>query len=388
MDLLPGAYIETLRHGALGAAGVQAWARTMLDEGHTPNLQAAIYRDGKLAISIAAGRTPDGALADRRSLYCILSCTKLYTTLCMLALHDRGYFDFDEPVANHWPEFGTLGKERITFRHVLSHRAGIRLGPAGTTWPAWGDREAVGRLMTRLELEWEPGTKVAYHNRTFGFVLDYVVWCWLGKGIDGVLGDDVLRPLGISDFYMGLPRSEYDTRLVKTVAIRDQQGQAMRRDPANDMQGQDPEFRPRIGGEPNMFNSFELLSLPLAWGTACANAEAAAAIANFYAFEGLYDTVRLFSKETWARAIEEQPPVPSADGGPPANFALGPRLGWFPNLEKAGRNLGHGGGQTAVVWVDLDKRISAACFLGGVAPRDMDRQRFEFASAVYDDLGY
>lgn len=45
-----------------------------------------------------------------------------------------------DPVVNHWPAFGRHGKERITLRHLLQHRAGIPLdNPIAIlfTLPSW-----------------------------------------------------------------------------------------------------------------------------------------------------------------------------------------------------------------------------------------------------------
>jgi CubicO group peptidase (beta-lactamase class C family) len=65
---------------------------------------------------------------------------------------------------------------------------------------------------------------------------------------------------------------------------------------------------------------------------------------------------------------------------PDAQFAL------FPTIDVAGRTLGHGGRATAHVWADRDRRLSAACFLGGIGGRDVGRWQPEFAAAVYADL--
>ena len=40
-------------------------------------------------------------------------------------LVDRGLLSYDEPVATYWPEFGANGKDTITVRDVLRHRAGL-----------------------------------------------------------------------------------------------------------------------------------------------------------------------------------------------------------------------------------------------------------------------
>ncbi len=40
-------------------------------------------------------------------------------------LAERGLIDYDAPVARYWPEFAAAGKDKITVRELMSHRAGL-----------------------------------------------------------------------------------------------------------------------------------------------------------------------------------------------------------------------------------------------------------------------
>jgi CubicO group peptidase (beta-lactamase class C family) len=382
-------YVDIVRALGTPTPAIEAWARELLDSGRSPTAQAAVYRDGDLIVSLTAGSQPPHGHATRQSLYCWLSCTKLFSTVAMLTLHDRGYFAFDDPVAQHWPEFGANGKDRITIRQVLSHRAGIRLGPPGTSWGWWGDRAQVGRWLVSLTPEWEPGSAVGYHNRVWGFLLDQLAWRWTGKGIDGILRDEVCAPVGITDFHMGIGAAEY-ARLLKAVPPRQAPSEPpppRRVDPqvlANE------EFRPRIGDEGYLFNAFELLRLPLAWGTSVATAEAAADIANFVALGGAHRGLRLIEREVMQEVAAETAREDEVDRtrGVPARWWLGLQREIFPQLPGAAHRLGHGGGNTAYVWVDTERRLSVAAAVSGL-PRvrqDTDRWRLELAQAVYQDL--
>ena len=51
-------------------------------------------------------------------------------------LVSRGAAGLDDPVARHWPEFAVAGKEEVTLRQLLSHRAG--LAAIGRELPAGG----------------------------------------------------------------------------------------------------------------------------------------------------------------------------------------------------------------------------------------------------------
>src|SRR5215216_6341197 len=53
------------------------------------------------------------------------STTKGVASTIIHRLADRGQLRYDEPVASYWPEFAAGGKERVTVRHLLTHRAGL-----------------------------------------------------------------------------------------------------------------------------------------------------------------------------------------------------------------------------------------------------------------------
>jgi CubicO group peptidase (beta-lactamase class C family) len=152
----------------------------------------------------------------------------------------------------------------------------------------------------------------------------------------------------------------------------------------------DEEFRPRIGDEGNLFNAFEILRLPLAWGTAVATAEAAADVANFLALRGVHRGLRLISEETFAAATREtaQPGEIDRTRDVPARWGLGIQREVFPELPCAAHIYGHGGGSTAQVWVDTEHRLSVAGVVSGLpgGPSETARWRRELAAAVHQDL--
>ena len=60
----------------------------------------------------------------------VFSATKAVASTVIHRLVDRGLLSYDEPVAAYWPEFGANGKDDITVRDVLRHRAGCRTSRA------------------------------------------------------------------------------------------------------------------------------------------------------------------------------------------------------------------------------------------------------------------
>lgn len=186
----------------------------------------SIWKDGSEVVSLAGGE------ADRErtrrwtvdTLVPVWSATKgPAAAACLMALHDAG-LPLECPVVEVWPEFGGEGKARITFSDVLSHRAGLC---ALDERVPMANHAAVIAALERQRPLWPPGSRQAYHARTFGFLLDEMVRRItgaesLGEYFRQIFGD----PMEL-DFWIGLPQSEWG-RLSKvypgrvSVAGRDQ----------------------------------------------------------------------------------------------------------------------------------------------------------------------
>jgi len=85
-------------------------------------------------------------------------------TVIAMVLND-GLFELDAPVSAYVPGYVGGGKDKTTVRHLLTHAAGVPsvpLGPVGTD-EEWN---AAVQMMCETEVEWEPGSKTAYHGVT------------------------------------------------------------------------------------------------------------------------------------------------------------------------------------------------------------------------------
>jgi CubicO group peptidase (beta-lactamase class C family) len=106
-------------------------AYKMLDEarGQGTAVSFALIKDGKLVAAAAAG-TQDGDPAHPATiddLYNIGSCSKIYCTMAIMQLVEKGLVDLDTPIVKYLPEF-TMRDERykkITLRHCLNHSNGF-----------------------------------------------------------------------------------------------------------------------------------------------------------------------------------------------------------------------------------------------------------------------
>lgn len=187
---------------------VRSWFDANFCERGELGASLSIWKDGAEVVSLAGGS------ADRErtrrwtvdTLVPVWSATKgPAAAACLMALHDAG-LPLDCPVVEVWPEFGGEGKARITFSDVLSHRAGLC---ALNERVPMANYDAVIAALERQRPLWPPGSRQAYHARTFGFLLDEMVRRitgaeTLGQYFRRILGD----PMEL-DFWIGLPRSEW-----------------------------------------------------------------------------------------------------------------------------------------------------------------------------------
>lgn len=170
-------------------------------------VQVAAYLDGNLVIDAWAGLADEASRSpvDGDTLFTAFSISKGLTATCIHILADRGFIDYDAPIANYWPEFAARGKARATVRHALTHRAGIPQDPPGFDIGMMCDWNAVCDAVAGLEPLWEPGTRIHYHALTYGWILGEVVRRIDGRSVNQFLQEEVCRPLGITGLYFGVP---------------------------------------------------------------------------------------------------------------------------------------------------------------------------------------
>jgi CubicO group peptidase (beta-lactamase class C family) len=169
------------------------------------------------ALYVAGHKVVDlwGGFADRDAgtpyvedtLQLVFSSTKGATAACANLLVQRGELDLDAPVAQYWPEFKANGKEGITVRWLLCHKAGLPYVDAEVTFEealAWDP--VIEALEAQAPL-WEPGTAHGYHATTFGWLVGEVVRRVTGKSLGTFFAEEIAGPLGL-ELWIGLPPEE------------------------------------------------------------------------------------------------------------------------------------------------------------------------------------
>lgn len=133
----------------------------------------------------------------------LYSCTKTFTAVTALQLVGEGKLDLDAPVARYWPAFAAAGKQAVTVRHLLSHRAGLpalrELLPAQALYE-WST------MVDALAAEapwWVPGTEHGYAAITYGWLVGELLRIVDGREPGDAIAARVTRPLDL-DFHVGL----------------------------------------------------------------------------------------------------------------------------------------------------------------------------------------
>ncbi|MBI6926940.1 beta-lactamase family protein [Pseudomonas putida] len=138
----------------------------------------------------------------------LFSCTKPFAAVTVLQLVGEGKLELDAPVARYWPEFGQAGKEAITLRQLLSHRAGLpairELLPAEALY----DWQAMVDALAAQTPWWTPGSEHGYAAITFGWLIGELIRRADGRGPGDSIVARTARPLGL-DFHVGLADEEF-----------------------------------------------------------------------------------------------------------------------------------------------------------------------------------
>lgn len=337
-----------------------------------PALALCVRRRGQVVIDRSLGHVrgnapfdpPDAhrVPASPRTLFNLFSASKMVTAMLVHLCDQRGLLHLDDPVAHYLPEFGQHGKDRITLRHVLTHRAGIPHIP-----PQFADvgllerpKEILALLAAQKPL-WRPGRRLAYHALTGGFVLGAVVERVTGKSLRDVIREQILAPLKFDGFNYGVPQTRLHEVAVNAFTgppVLPPFAQILRR-----MLSVDFVEAVRVSNDPRFLTSI----VPA--GNICATANEASRFMQLLLDGGTLDGVRVFDTRTIQRAIAEQTYLEiDLTLGAPIRYSMGFMLGGrFASIFglRTQRAFGHVGFTNVFVYADPSRDIAVALMTSG-----------------------
>ena len=131
------------------------------------------------------------------------SATKGLASMVIHRLADRGQIDYDVPVASYWPEFAAAGKDRITVRELLSHRAGLYdVQAVAHNADELLDHIGMEQRLAAATPDGPPG-RPAYHAITYGWLASGLARAVTGKGMRDLVRTELAEPLGTSGLEIG-----------------------------------------------------------------------------------------------------------------------------------------------------------------------------------------
>lgn len=132
------------------------------------------------------------------------STGKPLIALILLSLVDAGKINLDDHVADVWPEFGAAGKEKITYRQLLCHQAGLSAVRKRLPEGAMLDWELMVKELASQAPWWEPGSRHVYHTNTYGYLVGEPIRLMTGLDPGEFLQQKISRPLH-EELYIGVP---------------------------------------------------------------------------------------------------------------------------------------------------------------------------------------
>lgn len=342
------------------------------ETGLYPALVLCIRRRGHVVLDRSIGHVRGNApfdaadahrvVATPRTLFNLFSASKMVTAMLVHLCDQRGLLHLDDPVAHYLPAFGAHGKDRITLRHVLTHRAGIPRIPPQFADVALLERPAeILALLSNQQPVFRAGRRLAYHALTGGFVLGAIVERVMGKPLRAVLHDELLGPLGFDTFTFGVPPARMHEVAVNAFTgppVVPPISTVVRRALSVDFVE-----AVRVSNDPRFLTSV----VPA--GNIIGTANEAARFMQLLLDGGTLDAVRVFETRTIEHAIAEQShlEVDFTLGLPirySMGFMLGGRLASLYGL-RTGRAFGHVGFTNVFVYADPSRDIAVALMTSG-----------------------
>jgi CubicO group peptidase (beta-lactamase class C family) len=174
-------------------------------------LQIYISQDSQPLLEASFGESEPGVPLTNDHHMLWLSSGKPLTALLFARLWERGLVGLDQTIAQWIPEFGCHGKERITFRDVLTHTGGFRILDLGWELKPWEQViEAISR--SHLETGWIIGETSGYHTISSWFILGEALARAAGCSIRELFDRELREPLGLDQLTIGLTEEQHTTR--------------------------------------------------------------------------------------------------------------------------------------------------------------------------------
>jgi CubicO group peptidase (beta-lactamase class C family) len=169
-----------------------------------------VYQHGEPVVDVWAGFAHPGVPWEHDTMAMAYSTGKGVASTLLHRLAERGLLHYDEPVASYWPEFAAAGKELITVRELLTHRAGLHRLRGLLSGPVdrFLDDAAVTAALAAATPDPRHLVTSGYHGIAFGHLVAELVRRISGSTFTDALRTEIAEPLAADDLWFRVPQSE------------------------------------------------------------------------------------------------------------------------------------------------------------------------------------
>lgn len=337
-----------------------------------PAIALCVRRKGQVVLDRAIGHVRGNAPGDPKdgprvqatpaTLFNFFSASKAVTAMVIHLLDEKRLLHLDDAVVEYFPEFGKHGKEGVTIRQILTHRAGIpAIRDVKVDVSLLTDRAKLLSVLCDAKPLSVPGRRLSYHALTGGFILGEVVERVTGKDVRRVLREEVLAPLGFETFDYGVTEARIPEVAVNAftgLPAFPPQSWALERS-----LGLDVREATKVSNDPRFLTAI------VPSGNVIGTANEASRFFELLRAEGELDGVRVFDRRTVRRAVREQTYL-EIDSflGMPVRYGMGFMLGgdrFSPYGPHTTTAFGHVGFTNVVAWSDPERELSVGLMTSG-----------------------
>ncbi|MHA1219671.1 MAG: serine hydrolase domain-containing protein, partial [Candidatus Heimdallarchaeaceae archaeon] len=149
---------------------------------------------------------------DSNTLFWIGSLAKAYTATAFLLAVQDGLVSLDDPLIEYYPEFnwntrfGDKEREKITLRHLLTHRSGLQHFTQ-TTEPGAEELFSFEKYISKINDSWQKfpvGERHSYSYSNAGYdLIPFVLQRITGMKFSDYVKKKIYEPLGMSRSIIG-----------------------------------------------------------------------------------------------------------------------------------------------------------------------------------------
>lgn len=214
-------------------AYIDAWLEAQNAYEHLPGMSVGIVKDQELIWSKGYGFSDvkKKIPATAQTVYGISSITKLFTSIAIMQLYERGQLRLDDSLSTILPDlqirqqFTDSGP--ITIRSLLTHSSGL---PRESDFPYWTgpdykfpSREQAHAKLEQQETLYPASTYFQYSNLGM-MLLGEVIEKVSDKPYDVYIEENILKPLRLSSTYPTLPEELWGNKLATGYSSLNREG--------------------------------------------------------------------------------------------------------------------------------------------------------------------